>query len=130
MLYIFETEIFNKKPIYFSLQRIYGIGKNQSSLICRKLGFSKNLITSELSKEQVFDLVMLIEKSNLIITNELKKLQVLFLRNLVNIKSYKGLRRIRGLPVKGQRTHTNGKTAKRLKKTFLGNMLYSESFFN
>ena len=50
------------------------------------------------------------------ITSELKKSQVFALKKLVDIKSYRGLRKIRGLPVRGQRTHTNAKTAKQYKK--------------
>jgi small subunit ribosomal protein S13 len=85
-------------------------------LVCKKLGFSKNFKTSELSSDQISKLVKIIEKSDLIVTNKLRKLQAFSLRNLVDIKSYKGLRRLNGLPVRGQRTHTNSKTAKRQKR--------------
>ena len=47
---------------------------------------------------------------------DLKKQHSLLLRNLVEIKSYKGLRRLKGLPVRGQRTHTNCKTSKRQRR--------------
>ena len=116
MIYIFETEILNNRPLVYSLQKIYGLGKKNSSLVCKKLGFSKNLKTSELSNDQISKLVKIIEKSDLIVTNKLRKLQAFYLRNLVDIKSYKGLRRLNGLPVRGQRTHTNGRTAKRQKR--------------
>jgi small subunit ribosomal protein S13 len=116
MIYIFETEILNNKPIYFSLQKIYGIGKKQSNLLCKKLGFSYNLKTSNLSSDQLVKLIKSIEKSQLILTNELKKYQSLSLRTLIDIKSYKGLRRLKGLPVRGQRTHTNAQTAKKVKR--------------
>ena len=46
----------------------------------------------------------------------LKKLQVLFLKKLINIKAYKGLRKILGLPIRGQRTHTNAKTSRRFRR--------------
>jgi small subunit ribosomal protein S13 len=116
MIYIFETEILNNKPIEYSLRKIYGLGKPQTSLICKKLGFSKNFKTIDLTNDQVVKLVKLIENSNFKITNELKKLQIFILKNLIDIKSYRGLRRLRGLPVRGQRTHTNGRTAKRAKR--------------
>ena len=116
MIYIFETEISNNKSLIFSLQKIYGLGKKNSSLICKKLGFSKNLKTSKLSNNQISKLIKIIEKSDLVMTNELRKLQAFSLRNLVDIKSYKGLRRLNGLPVRGQRTHTNSKTSKRQKR--------------
>lgn len=116
MIYIFETEILNFKTIVFSLQKIYGLGRYQSTLICKKLGFNKNLKTNKLTNEQIFKLIKTVEETNLKITNELKKSQIFALKNLVNIKSYRGLRRIKGLPVRGQRTHTNSKTAKKNKK--------------
>ncbi len=116
MIYIFETEILNNKPLIFSLQKIYGLGKKNSSLICKQLGFSNNLQTSKLSNDQISKLIKAIEKSNLIITNELRKLQAFSLRNLIDIKSYKGLRRLNGLPVRGQRTHTNSRTSRRQKR--------------
>jgi small subunit ribosomal protein S13 len=116
MLYIFETELLNNKSIFFSLQKIYGIGQNQAFLICKKLGFCINLKTSQLSSDQINTLIKYIDKSNLIITSELKKMQSLFLKNLVYIKTYRGLRKIQGLPVRGQRTHTNAKTARNKNK--------------
>ena len=71
-----------------------------------------------MSFDQINKLIKSIERSDLVITSELKKLQSLFLKNLVNIKSYRGLRKIQGLPVRGQRTHTNAKTAKKTKRFF------------
>ena len=115
MIYIFETEILNSKSLNFSLQKIYGLGKYQTNIICKKLGFSANHKTSQLTKEQIVKLIRTIENSNLILTNELKKLQIFTLKKLVKIKSYTGLRRLKGLPVRGQRTHTNAKTSKRFK---------------
>ena len=61
-------------------------------------------------------LIKLIENSDLIVSNDLKKLQSLFLKKLINIKAYKGIRRISGLPVRGQRTHTNAKTSRRFRR--------------
>ena len=116
MIYIFETEILNLKPVKFSLQKIYGLGKYQTNIICKQLGFTNNLKIHNLTNDQIFKLVKLIEDSNLKITTELKKSQILALKELVEIKAYKGLRRINGLPVRGQRTHTNARTAKKYKK--------------
>jgi small subunit ribosomal protein S13 len=116
MIYIFETEILNNKPLTISLQKIYGLGQKNSSLICKQLGFAQNITPSQLSNEQIAKIIKFVEKSNLAITNDMRKIQSISLRNLVDIKSYRGLRRISGLPVRGQRTHTNSKTAKRQKR--------------
>ena len=115
MIYIFETEINNSKSIFFSLKKIYGLGFYQINTICKKLGFSQNLMTSNLTNDQIIKLVKVIETSNLKITNELKKSQIFALKKLIDIKCYSGLRRIRGLPVRGQRTHTNAKTKQKFK---------------
>jgi small subunit ribosomal protein S13 len=117
-MYILETEILHTKPLIFSLQSVYGLGKSRSQKICRKLGFSENLTISDLNNYQVVNLVSLIEKSELILNNDLRKVQSLLLQKKINIKAYKGLRCIRGLPVRGQRTHTNARTVKSFYKKY------------
>ena len=113
MLYLLETKLPENKAVFFALTNVYGIGKNTAFLICKKLGFSMNLKTKDLTQEQVVEILQLIDSLNLTLNNELKKLRSLTLKNLVSIKSYRGLRRVRGLPVRGQRTHTNGKSSKK-----------------
>jgi small subunit ribosomal protein S13 len=115
MVYLLETKLLETKSIFFALSTIYGIGKTKSFLICKQLGFSTNLKVKSLSEDQILKILKLIETSNLLITSELKKVQMLFLKRLISIKSYRGLRRIKGLPVRGQRTHTNAKTARKIK---------------
>lgn len=116
MLYIFETDIVNNKNLLISLQKIYGINKKTSLKLINSLGITKNFRTSDLSNEQISQLIKLIENSNFLITNELKKFQSVSLRNLIEIKSIRGLRRLKGLPVRGQRTHTNSKSSKKQKR--------------
>lgn len=116
MIYLFETKLAENKSIFFALKYIYGIGKFNSFLICKQLGFSKNLKVKNLSNEQVTKLLRLIDSSNLILTSDLKKVRSLINLKLVSIKSYRGLRKINGLPVRGQRTHTNAQTAQKHKR--------------
>ena len=113
MVYLFESELQENKTIIFALKKIYGIGTFRSILICKKLGFSKNLKINKLTKDQIIDLLKLIDLLNFILASDLKKLKFLAVKSLISIKSYRGLRRNQGLPVKGQRTHTNAKTAKK-----------------
>jgi small subunit ribosomal protein S13 len=117
MVYILETELSENKSVFLALKNIYGIGKSKSVLICKQLGFCVSLKVKELSDDQITKLLKLIESSDLIITSDLKKLKQLVTKNLVAIKSYRGLRRINGFPVRGQRTHTNAKTAKRNRRS-------------
>jgi len=113
MLYLLETNLPENKSVFFALTHVYGIGKNTAFQICKKLGFSINLKIKDLTEEQTVEIIQLIDSSNLTLNNELKKLKSLTLKNLINIKSYKGLRRVKGLPVRGQRTHTNAKSARK-----------------
>lgn len=115
MIYIFETELSTLKTVKIALKKIYGLGNYQTTLLCKQLGFSSNLKITSLTNEQIAKLIRLIESSSLVITSELKKLQVFNLKLLIDIKCYKGLRRLRGLPVRGQRTHTNSKNSKYLR---------------
>ena len=115
MLYILETKLSENKPVFIALTSIYGVGKSTSLVICKKLGFSFNLKIENLTEEQTLEILKLIEHLNLITNNELKQLKSQTLKNLIEIKCYRGLRRNRGLPVRGQRTHTNAKSARKNK---------------
>ena len=115
MAYLFESKLPENKSIHFALKYVFGIGKKQSVLICHKLGFSSNLKVKSLSEDQISQIIKVIDSSNLILANDLKKFKLLVLKRLVLIKSYRGLRRKKGLPVRGQRTHTNAKTARKIR---------------
>lgn len=113
MVYLFESEISDNKSVLYALTNIYGIGKAQAFLICCKLGFSINLKVKNLTKEQITKLVKKVQMSNIILASDLKKIKALTAKRLTSTKSYRGLRKNQGLPVRGQRTHTNAKTARK-----------------
>jgi small subunit ribosomal protein S13 len=113
MIYIFESKLSENKSVFLTLKYIYGIGKSNSFLICKKLGFSKNLKIKNITKVQINQLINTIVNLKIKIGSDLKKLKVLNTKKLISIKSYKGIRKIRGLPIRGQRTHTNAKTSKK-----------------
>ena len=116
MLYLLETKLPENKSIFFALTYVYGIGKKTSILICKKLGFSVNLKVKDITQDQSIEILKVIDSSQFLLSNELKKLKMLTLKNLISIKSYRGLRKSRGFPVRGQRTHTNAKSASKLNK--------------
>ena len=116
MLYLLETNLSDQKSIFFALLKVHGIGRKTAFSICKKLGFSVNLKVKNLSQEQIIEILQLVDSLNLLLNNDLKKLKSMILKKLINIKSYRGLRRMRGLPVRGQRTHTNPKSAKKNKR--------------
>ncbi|MFO0534298.1 MAG: 30S ribosomal protein S13 [Planctomyces sp.] len=114
MIYLLETELKDTKPLFISLNSIFGVGRYYSLIFCKKLGISKNFKVSALTEKQKLNLTRLIENSNLFINSELKRFLIKKKKDLINIKSYKGLRKLKGFPVRGQRTRSNAKTAKKI----------------
>jgi small subunit ribosomal protein S13 len=114
-MFILDTKIQEDKILIISLSLIYGVGFNLSSNLCKKLGFSKNLKLQQLSKNQLQNLTsaLLNSASTSKVSNDLKKYQSFRFQKLLAIKCYRGIRRIKGLPIRGQRTHTNCRTAKK-----------------
>jgi small subunit ribosomal protein S13 len=111
-----NQELNEKKPICYSLQGIFGIGNVYSNYVSKKVGFSKSTTFLMLSEEQVLLLVNVLEKQKLKISKDLKEKNYIAIKRLVNIKTYRGIRLIKNLPVRGQRTRTNSKTAKKLNR--------------
>ena len=111
MVYILEAEVLENKSIYLSLTKVFGIGRFQSFLICKKSGLAYNCKLTNLTEDQIENLIKSIENSNLLITNNLKKSKIKIAKKLIQIKAYRGIRKLHGLPIRGQRTHTNAKTA-------------------
>lgn len=113
MVYIFESKIPDEKSVLFALTYIYGINNSTALVICKKLGFVKNFKVKNLSSEQINKIIKILESLNLSLGSNLKKLKQVNLKKLISIKSYRGLRKTYGLPVRGQRTHTNARTARK-----------------
>lgn len=110
MTYIFETRLSETKSVYISLKKIKGLGKFKSQKICNKLGFSKNFLIGNLSDSQMKTLIGLLSTEPLL-GSDLIKFKNLVLKHLIGIKLLRGIRKMKGLPVRGQRTHTNARTA-------------------
>nr|YP_009420748.1 ribosomal protein S13 [Phytophthora nicotianae]ASO76741.1 ribosomal protein S13 [Phytophthora nicotianae]DAZ88923.1 TPA_asm: ribosomal protein S13 [Phytophthora nicotianae CJ01A1] len=118
MLYIFNKTISDSKSILYSLTVLYGINEFQSKKICKNIGINPQITLNKLKNNHVNRLINYINK-NLKVEQLLKKLKTERLNELVEIKSNRGIRQSQGLPVRGQRTHTNAKTSKKLKKIFI-----------
>lgn len=112
-MYLFESTLKNYKAVSFSLASIYGVGKINSILVSKQLGFSENLRLEDLSKDQRDSMITSIKIFKLLTGSDLKLKNQLSSEKLINIKSYKGLRRYKGLPIRGQRTHSNARTARK-----------------
>ena len=118
MLYIFNKTISDSKSILYSLITLYGINKFQSKKICKNIGINPQITLNKLKNNHVNRLIFYINK-NLKVEQFLKKKKKERLNELIEIKSNRGIRHNQGLPVRGQRTHTNAKTSKKLKKIFI-----------
>ena len=116
MIYFLDTQLPESKPVLIALTNIFGINKKTSLKVCRKLGFCENFKVQELTQTQINDMLNVMNSLNLILNNELKKIKANEFEKLIEIKSYRGLRRLKGLPVRGQRTHTNSKSSKKIKR--------------
>ncbi len=112
---IFGVKISTKKQIKYALTAIYGLGITKSSEICKQLNIPENAKISQLTDLQVSNIIKLIKKNYNIEGNLRKEIQ-LNIRKLVKMKSYKGFRHMYSLPMRGQRTSTNARTQKKIKR--------------
>lgn len=112
MVYILNTNLKNNKKVRTALCEIYGIGKSLSSQICDILGFSEEYKIKSLTNFQIQQLSQIITQ-NFLIGGDLRRDVRNSKNRLVSIGCYKGFRHSMGLPVRGQRTHGNARTARR-----------------
>ena len=99
------------KRIDIALTRIYGIGRKTAKDILDKAGIDHSTKTYELTDLQSIAIRDVIQ-AEYIVEGNLRKERSQNIKRLIDIKSYRGLRHRRSLPVRGQRTHTNARTRK------------------
>jgi len=107
------------KRIDISLRYIYGIGPTRALEILRKAEIDPSLRANKLSEEEVSQIAGIIE-NDYVVEGQLRRQVQQNIARLREIRCYRGLRHIRGLPVRGQRTRTNARTRKGPKKTVAG----------
>jgi len=99
----------NEKRVEIALTYIYGVGRSVSNKILQQASIDKNTKVKDLSSDDLNKLRNIIEKSYKI-EGDLKREVLLNIKRLKEIKSYRGSRHSKGLPVRGQRTKTNSRT--------------------
>lgn len=104
------------KRVDVSLTYIYGIGRWVARQILGELRISASTRAKDLTEEQVSQLNQLIERKY-VVEGQLRRQVLQNVSRLKEIKCYRGLRHMRGLPVRGQRTRTNARTRKGPRKT-------------
>lgn len=104
MIYILQKNLQNTKKLYLALQEIFGIGRFLSKHICDQLGCSLNTRVEQLTGSQIDQLVRIITQYY-VTGPDLQRLVSNDIKRLSRIGSYRGIRHIQRLPVRGQRTH-------------------------
>ncbi len=107
------------KRIEISLTYIFGIGRTSAVKICEKADVDVATKTDHLSESETIKLREIIEQ-NYQVEGDLRREISQNIKMLMDIGCYRGLRHRRGLPVRGQRTHTNARTRKGPKRTVAG----------
>ncbi len=108
-----------QKRIEISLTYIYGIGRSNAAAICGRAGVEGSTKTDHLSESEVIKLREVIEREHKV-EGDLRREVNQNIKMLMDIGCYRGLRHRRGLPVRGQRTHTNARTRKGPAKAVAG----------
>ena len=119
MARIAGVDLPRNKRLAIALTYIYGIGRSSAQVICDKAGIDAASNTDVLSDGEVVQLREIIEK-DFKVEGDLRREVSQDIKMLMDIGCYRGLRHRRGLPVRGQRTHTNARTRKGPKKTVAG----------
>ena len=119
MARIAGVDIPREKRAIVSLTYIYGIGRTLASLVCEATDIDENTRVMNLTDEEVAKLRSYIE-GELRVEGDLRREVQQDIKRKMEIGCYQGIRHRRGLPVRGQRTHTNARTRKGPKKTIAG----------
>lgn len=114
MVYFLNTNLDSKHTMQSALTKIYGLGKYQSTQICDELGISLQKRIKQLNSSELEKLSTVITQ-NYEIGADIKQSIIQNVTRLIKIGTYRGFRHIDGLPVRGQKTHGNSKTARKLK---------------
>ena len=116
MVRIAGVDIPNEKHVNISLTYIFGVGRATAEKILDDLGIKKDTKAKDLTEEEVVKIRDYLE-SNLKIEGDLRREVSQNIKRLIEINSYRGIMHRRGLPVRGQRTHTNARTRNGRKKS-------------
>jgi len=126
MARIAGVDLPSKKRAEIGLTYIYGIGRTRSNSILHRAGVDPNKKVAELSEDEVSRIRQIIEEEGAV-EGDLRKEISLNIKRLIEMGSYRGVRHRRGLPVRGQRTHTNARTRKGPRRGTVANRKKSAS---
>lgn len=113
------VDIPNDKFVYISLSYLYGVGQKVALRMCHQLGIDPQIKASQLTDDNIAKINGFLDK-DVLVEGQLRRAIQQDVGRLKDIKCYRGTRHRRNLPVRGQRTRTNARTRKGVKKTVAG----------
>ena len=118
MARIAGVNIPDRKHAWVSLMSIYGIGRTRARGICVDAGISPNVLVKDLTEEELDNIRS--QVTRYAIEGDLRREVSMNIKRLMDLGAYRGIRHRRGLPVRGQRSHTNARTRKGPAKAIAG----------
>ncbi len=112
MARIAGVNIPREKRFVIALTYIFGVGMTRAHKICEKLKIDLSLRTHQVSEEKLSAVRSLLEKEYPVLEGDLRRKVSSDIKRLVDLGCYRGIRHVKKLPVRGQRTHTNARTRK------------------
>ncbi len=112
------VDIPGKKRVVIALTYVYGIGRALARTICERAGIPPTKKTEELTQNDIKKIRELLEADHKV-EGDLRREVQMNIKRLMDLGCYRGLRHRKGLPVHGQRTHTNARTRKGPRKGIL-----------
>lgn len=111
MARIAGVNIPTNKRVVIALRYIYGIGPANAVIICKQVGIPAEKRVNQLTDDEVLRIREVIDRDYQV-EGDLRREIAMNIKRLMDMASYRGLRHRKGLPVRGQRTHTNARTRK------------------
>ncbi len=119
MARIAGVNIPTQKHVDIALRYIYGIGPTNAREICKKVGIAEGRRVSDLTEAEIIQIREIIDR-DYVVEGDLRREIAMNIKRLMDLGCYRGLRHRKGLPVRGQRTHTNARTRKGPAKAIAG----------
>lgn len=119
MARIAGVNIPTNKRVVIALQYIHGIGPKKAQEICEKTNIPAERRVNEMTDSEVIQVREAIDR-DYVVEGDLRRNVAMNVKRLMDLGNYRGLRHRRGLPVRGQRTHTNARTRKGPAKAIAG----------
>jgi small subunit ribosomal protein S13 len=111
MARIAGVDLPNKKRVEIGLTYIYGVGRTRALSLCHRAGVDPTKKIAEMTEDETNRVRQILEEEGAV-EGDLRKELSMNIKRLIEMGSYRGVRHRRGLPVRGQRTHTNARTRK------------------